>query len=44
MAKTWYPVIDYLACNECGLCVGDCPHGVYDRDRAPTPVVAYPDN
>lgn len=39
MAKTWYPVIDYAACSECGICVEDCPHGVYDKDKAPTPVV-----
>ena len=44
MAKTWYPVIDYAACSECGLCVEDCPHGVYDKSKAPTPVVRNPDN
>lgn len=44
MAKTWYPVIDYVACSECGTCVEDCPHGVYDRSKAPTPVVRTPDN
>ena len=44
MAKTWYPVIDYAACAECGICVEDCPHGVYDKDKAPTPVVKNPDN
>ena len=42
MAKTWYPVIDYLTCKECGTCVGMCPHGVYDADRAPTPIVKNP--
>ncbi|MHC1787842.1 MAG: DUF2703 domain-containing protein [Christensenellales bacterium] len=44
MAKSWYPVIDYAACSECGLCVEECPHGVYDRSKAPTPVVKNPDN
>ena len=44
MAKTWYPVIDYAACSKCGICVEDCPHGVYDKDKAPTPVVKNPGN
>lgn len=39
MAKTWYPVIDYLTCLECGTCVSFCPHGVYDTEKAPSPVV-----
>ncbi|MFA7175033.1 MAG: 4Fe-4S binding protein, partial [Kiritimatiellia bacterium] len=26
MAKTWYPVIDYASCIECGTCVNFCPH------------------
>lgn len=30
MAKTWYPVIDYLTCVECGTCIAKCPHDVYD--------------
>jgi NAD-dependent dihydropyrimidine dehydrogenase PreA subunit len=42
MAKTWYPVIDYLTCAECGTCVFMCPHGVYDAAKAPTPVVTNP--
>ncbi len=25
MAKTWYPVIDYLTCVECGTCSFICP-------------------
>ena len=33
MAKTWYPVIDYLTCAECGTCSATCPHGVYDPQR-----------
>lgn len=43
MAKTWYPVIDYLTCAECGTCVANCPHGVYDTAKAPTPVVLHPE-
>lgn len=39
MAKTWYPVIDYLTCAECGTCVAKCPHGVYDNAKAPSPIV-----
>ena len=44
MEKTWYPVIDYLTCIECGNCVSMCPHGVYDHAKAPSPVVAHPQN
>lgn len=43
MAKKWYPVIDYVSCVECGACVDMCPHGVYDKGKAPTPVVIYSD-
>lgn len=43
MAKTWYPVIDYIACKECGTCVAKCPHGVFDTAKAPTPVVTNPE-
>jgi NAD-dependent dihydropyrimidine dehydrogenase PreA subunit len=43
MAKTWYPVIDYVTCEECGSCVAKCPHGVYDTTRAPSPVVKNPE-
>lgn len=39
MAKNWYPVIDILTCAECGTCVRFCPHGVYDKEKAPVPVV-----
>lgn len=44
MAKMWYPVIDIPECAECGTCVGKCPHGVYDREMAPVPVVLHPEN
>jgi NAD-dependent dihydropyrimidine dehydrogenase PreA subunit len=43
MARKWYPVIDYLACAECGTCVARCPHGVYDTTKAPSPVVKNPE-
>ena len=42
MAKTWYPVVDYLNCEECGTCVNMCPHGVYDTAKSPSPVVMNP--
>lgn len=44
MAKTWYPVVDYVVCSECGTCVTKCPHGVYDIRKAPSPVVINPQN
>ena len=43
MAKTWYPVIDYLTCVECGTCIAKCPHGVYDAGKAPSPNVKNPE-
>jgi len=43
MAKTWYPVIDYLICGECGACIANCPHGVYMAAKAPSPVVTDPE-
>lgn len=44
MAKSWYPVIDYLTCIECGTCVSKCPHNVYDKAKAPSPVVRRPED
>lgn len=44
MSKTWYPVIDYEKCVECGACTNKCPHGVFDMKKAPTPVVIIPKN
>ena len=44
MAKNWYPVIDYLTCIECGTCVSKCPHNVYDKAKAPSPVVRRPED
>jgi NAD-dependent dihydropyrimidine dehydrogenase PreA subunit len=43
MATTWYPVIDYLKCTECGTCISKCPHGVFDTAKAPSPVVKSPE-
>ena len=43
MAKKWYPVVDILSCMECGTCVNFCSHGVYDKKKAPSPVVINPD-
>lgn len=43
MAKTWYPVIDYLTCSECGTCVNKCSHGVFDKKKVPAPVVKNPE-
>lgn len=39
MAEKWYPVIDYVKCVECGSCVKKCSHGVYDSEKAPSPIV-----
>ena len=44
MAKTWYPVIDYSECVECGVCIEKCPHNVYDKEKSPTPVVVRPND
>lgn len=44
MSKTWYPVIDYELCIECGSCTNKCQKGVYNLKKAPTPVVIKPDN
>ena len=44
MAKFWYPVIDYVNCIECGTCINKCSHGVFNKEKAPSPVVANPDN
>jgi NAD-dependent dihydropyrimidine dehydrogenase PreA subunit len=43
MSKTWYPVIDYEKCIECGTCTNKCKHGVYDLKKVPTPVVVKPE-
>lgn len=42
MSKTWYPVIDYSTCLECGTCVLKCTHGVYEKGTN-TPKVIFPE-
>ncbi len=44
MAKTWYPVIDYVVCAECGDCIVKCKNGVYNKEKAPSPVIDSPLN
>lgn len=44
MSTTWYPMINYENCIECGACIDHCTHGVYKKDEAPKPIVIYPDN
>lgn len=41
MSNNWYPIIDYSICDECGTCIKKCTHGVYDKNKFPTPVVVY---
>ncbi|MFZ5975705.1 MAG: ATP-binding protein [Bacillota bacterium] len=43
MSKNWYPVIDYAKCKECGVCVKMCRNGVYDKSKAPSPAVVFPE-
>jgi NAD-dependent dihydropyrimidine dehydrogenase PreA subunit len=43
MSKTWYPVINHELCKECGKCVEKCEHGVYNKSKAPRPVVVFPE-
>ena len=43
MSKTWYTVINYDLCIECGTCTDKCKHVVYDKNQEPLPVVIYPD-
>jgi len=43
MSKTWYPMINYEKCIECGACIRKCPHGVYDKTSS-TPIVVNPNN
>lgn len=40
MSKTWYPVIDYEVCRECGACINKCRHGVYKKEGN-RPVVVF---
>lgn len=43
MSKNWYPIINYEKCAECGACVEKCKHGVYNKEKAPRPVVVFPE-
>ena len=43
MSKSWFPVIDLKACTSCGACIDFCTHGVYEKTKAPYPVVVEPD-
>jgi len=43
MSKTWYPMINYEKCIECGACIAKCSHGVYDKTSA-LPLVIAPDS
>lgn len=40
MSKTWYPVLNYETCTECGACFNKCSHGVYSKEGE-RPVVVY---
>ena len=42
MAAKWYPVVDVVTCLECGTCVDNCPHDVYDKAKSPVPHVVNP--
>lgn len=44
MAKNWYPVIDYIKCKECGLCIKNCLDHVYDITKAPSPFIVRPES
>ena len=43
MSKLWYPVINESECVSCGACVEKCRNGVYDKSKAPKPVVIFPE-
>ncbi len=42
MSKTWYPVISYENCTECGACFNKCSHGVFEL-KTSCPVVVNPE-
>ncbi|HEX9059769.1 MAG TPA: 4Fe-4S dicluster domain-containing protein [Clostridia bacterium] len=42
MSKSWYPVLNYETCKECGACFKKCSHGVFELDGK-RPVVVNPD-
>lgn len=42
MTKSWYPIINYDNCIECGACINKCPNNVYEKDSE-KPIVIYPE-
>lgn len=42
MAEKWYPIIDELRCNRCGICIDKCKNGVYNKEAYPKPEVISP--
>lgn len=42
MSKTWYPVLNYEVCTECGSCFNKCSHGVFKMEGN-RPVVVNPE-
>lgn len=42
MAQKWYPVIDYMLCEEYGNCIEKCVQDTYDKEKAPMPIVSNP--
>ena len=43
MSKTWYPVLNYEKCIECGTCFSKCPNGVF-RLEYTRPIVVNTEN
>lgn len=43
MSKTWYPVLNYEKCNECGTCFSKCPNGVFRLENT-RPIVVNTEN
>jgi len=41
MSKNWYPVINVETCIECGKCIKQCSHGVYDKNSPLKPIVVH---
>lgn len=39
MSKNWYPLINGETCIECGKCIKQCAHGVYDKVSPKKPLV-----
>lgn len=42
MSKTWYPVINYENCIECGACFNKCSHATFTLEDS-RPVVSNPE-